>query len=169
MSDESPQTQSSPQQHIRVASSSHQAVEEWDWPEDASPLSTLKRRILDLLSLQPNGDAIRWPWWALRQALGGYVRSQQVRAAVEELIAEGRLLEVWDTSRGRRQPRHTLVRREFWARHSWRRISRIRGRGDTLRELGYAPAPHMRIVGEDPPGASTRLDPGADSPQSPGG
>ena len=48
-------------------------------------------------------------WWALRQRLGGRVTAAEFADAIDALIAEGLLIEVWLTPPARRQTPHCLL------------------------------------------------------------
>lgn len=69
-----------------------------------------KERILSLVSRggwrgRPGGA----PWWWVRQEVGGRVDSAAFRALVDELLSEGRLLEVWLCHPDRDNPPHVLL------------------------------------------------------------
>src|SRR5205823_4119120 len=50
------------------------------------------------------------PWWDVRQRVGGKFARRDFVAAVEALLAEGRLIEAWLRPRGRATPSHVLIR-----------------------------------------------------------
>jgi hypothetical protein len=70
-------------------------------------------------------------WWALRQRLGGRVTAAEFADAIDALIAEGLLIEVWLTPPARRQTPHCLLLpgRSDGLRHP---VARARGRADVL-------------------------------------
>ena len=70
-------------------------------------------------------------WWALRQRLGGRVTAAEFAEAIDALIAEGRLIEVWLAPPDRRQTPHCLLLpgRSDGLRHP---VARARGRADVL-------------------------------------
>src|SRR3954466_7213593 len=70
-------------------------------------------------------------WWALRQRLGGRVTAAEFVDAIDALIAEGLLIEVWLTPPPRRQTPHCLLLpgRSDGLRHP---VARARGRADIL-------------------------------------
>jgi len=49
------------------------------------------------------------PWWTVRQRVGGRVSAADFAAAVEGLLAEGRLIEVWLERRDGRSIPHLLM------------------------------------------------------------
>ena len=70
-------------------------------------------------------------WWALRQHLGGRVTAAEFADAIDALIAEGLLIEVWLAPPDRRQTPHCLLLpgRSEGLRHP---VARARGRADVL-------------------------------------
>jgi hypothetical protein len=62
------------------------------------------------------GEPDRWrhlpgtlPWWEVRQRLGGRVSASDFAGAVEDLLAEGRLIEVWLQQVDDRDAPHLLM------------------------------------------------------------
>lgn len=47
----------------------------------------------------------------------------------------GELVEVWEATGGRLQPRHLLVLPQRWAEHVWGDIIEVRGRPDVIEWL----------------------------------
>ena len=78
----------------------------------------------------------RWRWWELRQHLGGAVDTVRFRRLVDELAAQGLLLEVFEVAGKRLPPRHMLVLTERWNLYKWGELIEVRGREDVLRRLG---------------------------------
>jgi hypothetical protein len=90
------------------------------------------------------GDPIRWrrrpgalPWWEARQRIGGRVTPEEFRRAVDELLAEGRLVEAWLERPDMRDGSHLLVmpgRLEALPLA----VARSRGRADVLEREPWA-------------------------------
>lgn len=78
-----------------------------------------------------------WPWWEMRQRVGGRVPEAAFRAAVDELLARGQLLEVWLKPRGRRTPDHILLVPGGGAELP-RPVAQARGRSDVLAREPWA-------------------------------
>jgi hypothetical protein len=77
------------------------------------------------------------PWWETRQRAGGRVGAEVFRAAVEALVADGRLLEVWLEPDGQRAPGHLLLLPGYSG--ALRRSAVMaRGRPDVLRGEPWA-------------------------------
>jgi hypothetical protein len=88
-------------------------------PDDI--ITSVRSRVLELLSRgvprEPSDDrGDGWwhrpgalPWWELRTRVGGRVASTTFAGAVEGLIADGRVIEVWLAAHGRRTPSHVLL------------------------------------------------------------
>lgn len=79
------------------------------------PLACAKRRILYELNKpgfrspgEPEGPFGR-PWSWVRMAIGGKVPAPLFRQAVDELLAEGLVFEVWLEPVGRREAAHVLL------------------------------------------------------------
>jgi hypothetical protein len=78
-------------------------VRHWEfWSDDLAA----KNRMIEVLSNEPDG---RLPWRIVRQQLGGVVKAHTFRRLVDELVADGRLIELWHTDGLRRVLRHSLV------------------------------------------------------------
>jgi len=79
-----------------------------------------------------------WSWWQVRHRLGGVVDTEAFRAIVQELLAEGLLVDVVEETGDRRMPRHLLVLVARWTLYDWAsaRIIAVEGREDVLRRLG---------------------------------
>ena len=112
-------------------------------PDDPSRDEATKARILFHLGERPRGacsflHADRWSWGALRRVIGGRVRSAEFRRLVDELIAEGKVVEVREARvdgwRWRHQ--HVLVLAERFDRVAWHRLVEVVGREDALARLG---------------------------------
>jgi hypothetical protein len=85
------------------------------------PISHIGSRILEAIRLgeqwpYPDEDNDPWihrpgsmPWSALRRRVGGHVRAPEFAMAVERLIDEGRLIEIWLEPRGMRRMGHSLL------------------------------------------------------------
>jgi hypothetical protein len=85
------------------------------------------------------------PAWIARQAVGGHVPPEAFRSLVEELIAEGAILEVWCQRDGLPVTPHRLVAPGF-RRLLRRRPVRVRGRRDLV--LAEYPDVAPTLVGE---------------------
>ena len=112
-------------------------------PDDPSRDGATKARILFHLGEPPRGassflSADRWSWGALRWVIGGRGRSAEFRRLVDELIAEGKVVEVREARvdgwRWRHQ--HVLVLAERFDRVAWHRLVEVVGREDVLMGLG---------------------------------
>lgn len=49
------------------------------------------------------------PWWEVRQRIGGRIRTEVFAEAIENLLAEGSLIEVWTKMLGARPDGHILM------------------------------------------------------------
>lgn len=82
-------------------------------PQRPDPATNLRRRILEALraggTWSQDGVPGARPWWALRQAVGGRVDAATFAQAVEDLMAEGKVVEVWLRVPDRREPPHLLL------------------------------------------------------------
>lgn len=118
-------------------------------PEDDR--ERLKKRIIGLLRAgvprlyraEERGPWLTPPgacaWWEMRQRVGGRTARADFRAAVDDLLAEGRLIEVWLALPGRRTPAHALLLPGASAalRHP---VAQARGRSDVLAGEPWAAA-----------------------------
>jgi hypothetical protein len=113
----------------------------------------LRSRILELVRAgvpRRHGDARGEGWWhrpgalpwsETRQRVGGRVKAAEFTAAVEDLMAEGNLIEVWLRMAGRRAPSHVLLLPDHpeALRHP---VARARGLAEVLEEEPwYEPGP----------------------------
>jgi len=80
-------------------------IEKGRVPKKPSAHEVLRRRVLEFVGKK--GGVVRW--WELRQNLGGVYSTEAVREVVDELIAEGKLLEAWFQPPTRHEPHHWLV------------------------------------------------------------
>ncbi len=113
-------------------------------PAEPSRDEVLKERMLYHLADTPRLgrcyflSADRWSWAALRQIIGGRVRAAHFRRLVDELIAEGKVVEVWEAKvdgwSWRHQ--HVLVLAERFHTIAWYRLVEVVGREDVLAQLG---------------------------------
>src|SRR5205823_3542415 len=76
------------------------------------------------------------PWWSVRQAIGGRVRTEAFRRAVEELLAQGALVEAWLEARDQRARPHVLLLPGALGELD-RAVCEVRGREDVLRREGF--------------------------------
>jgi len=81
-------------------------IEKGRVPEKPSSREVLRRRVLEFVERKRKG-VVRW--WELRQNLGGAYSTEVVRGVVDELIAQGELLEAWFQPPARHDPHHWLV------------------------------------------------------------
>lgn len=104
-------------------------------PQRPDPGAKLRQRILEALetggSWSQDGVPGARPWWAVRKAVGGRVNAVTFAQAVEELIAEGKVIEVWLSMPDRREPPHLLVLPSFRVVLRYP-VARARGRPEVL-------------------------------------
>ena len=81
-----------------------------------------------------------WSWWMLRHVLGGAVDTVRFRRFIDEMIAEGLLVEVIQRAGVRLTPRHLLILTEQWGEYALHpgTLLTVRGRTDVLRRFGLA-------------------------------
>jgi hypothetical protein len=97
----------------------------------------LKGRILRMLPargyrwLNPEASGGVCNWAYIRQDLGGRVPAEEFRSLVEELLAEGRLVEVWLREETARKAPHLLALPES-VPHLRRPVAVARGRAELL-------------------------------------
>ncbi len=80
----------------------------------------------------------RWHWGELRQAIGGRVTSEDFRRSVDELLADGLIVEVYEATGDWRDHRHLLALPERWAEYQWGDLVEVRVREDILGRLNGA-------------------------------
>jgi hypothetical protein len=101
----------------------------------------LKNRLVSALRRDqswPRWGPGKWAFGRLRRLLGGRVVSSHFRRLIDDLIAAGMIVEIWETANGggRRQHRHVIILTDRWHEARFRRIVRIKARDDVLRRLG---------------------------------
>lgn len=90
------------------------------------------RRIVDKIIrfLSEAGGYLRW--WEITQKLGGIVSKEQREAVIEELIRDGRVVEVWSDRNPDRLITHGLVLTHYRVATEGS-IVKARGREDVIR------------------------------------
>lgn len=138
-------TRQEKKEHTLTATDPPPVVTVGELTEPPDPRLHLRKRILEaagrfdafLVAARP-GEPRRTGsvcWWELRHQLGGRVKVATFRPVLEELMAEGRLVEVWlDGPYGRQAP-HALVLVEA-VRFLRYPVAQARGRADVLPSLG---------------------------------
>lgn len=117
-------------------------VEVRDATPHIDPAEQLRDRILAALRT-PRYRRGAWqghwgwrPWWSVRAAVGGRVRTETFRRAVEELLAAGEIIEAWLEPRDQRPRPHILLLPGAFGELD-RPVSGVRGREDVLRSKGF--------------------------------
>ncbi len=126
-------------------------------PAEPSRDEVLKARMLYHLADTPRLgrysflSSDRWSWAALHQIIGGRVRAAHFRRLIDELIAEGKVVEVWEAKvdgwSWRHQ--HVLVLAERFHHIAWYRLVQVVGREDVLERLGIEEGHQAADVRED--------------------
>ena len=101
----------------------------------------LKERLLAALGRDqrwPDWGPARWSYANLRRELGGRIVSTHFRRLIDELIAEGLVVEVREPAknRGFREHRHVVVRVDRWYEARWGLLVEVTARQDVLAALG---------------------------------
>lgn len=119
-------------------------------PQLASRDDSIKKRITTLLkNLSEDwmerkrdwrtGEVIssthRWHWWILRGRIGGRVDAKTFRRLIDELEAEGKVIEVWEQRHPRRQAAHWVLSPKHFDKHDWIAIAKVIGREDIITRL----------------------------------
>ena len=104
---------------------------------------TLKQRLLAALGREhrwSDWGPAKWSYADLRRELGDRVVSSHFRRLMDDLIAEGLVVEVREPAknRGFRQHRHVVVQADRWREARWGLLVEVRGREDVLAALGLA-------------------------------
>lgn len=97
----------------------------------------LRDRVLDLLAGNqrwPRWGPAKWSWGNVRKHLGGRVKSAQFRGLIDDLLADGLIVEVREAAANGdwREPRHVLIRADRWHEARWNRVSSVTAREDVL-------------------------------------
>lgn len=120
------------------------------WPSRTDPDWQLRQRIRALV-LQGHGyggrngrqglegacQAGACPWWWLRQQVGGRVATVAFRQAVDNLICDGELTEVWLRMPDQRDTAHALLLPGY-AHVLPYPVTRARGKADVLAREAWA-------------------------------
>ena len=77
----------------------------------------------------------RWHWWILRGRIGGRVCAETFRRLIDELEAEGEVIEVWEQRHPRRQAAHWVLCPKHFDKHQWTHIVKAIGRKDIISGL----------------------------------
>ena len=77
----------------------------------------------------------RWHWCALRERIGGRVDAIMFRRLIDELEAEGEVIEVWEQRHPRRQAAHWVLCPKHFDKHDWIAIVKVIGREDIITRL----------------------------------
>ena len=125
-----------------------------DFPLPVSRDENIRRRMLTLLRRRtedwterksvynPNtgkykrvDKSYRWHWCRLRERIGGRVDAKMFRRLIDELEAEGKVIEVWEQRHPRRQAAHWVLSPKHFDKHDWIAIVKVIGREDIITRL----------------------------------
>lgn len=143
------------QQGASKATASGGLIEVGNHPTPPDPHARLIARIMDLIARgkrwgyedagRPDPEHQWWiwpgvcPWWEARQGIGGRTPSERFRRAVDDLLTEGRLIEVWLVQRDDRTAPHLLMIPGHSAALR-RPVARARGNPKAIRREPWGPA-----------------------------
>ncbi len=74
----------------------------------------------------------RWHWWVLRGRIGGRVDAKTFRRLIDELEAEGEVIEIFEQRHPRRQAAHWVLCPMHFDKHQWTDIVKVVGREDII-------------------------------------
>ena len=125
-----------------------------EFPEPISRDENIRRRILTLLQRRSEdwtvrkwvydantgkerrmNNSYRWHWCRLRERIGGRVDAKMFRRLIDELEAEGEVVEVWEQTHPRRQAAHWVVSPKHFHKHDWEKVVKAKGHHSVLRRL----------------------------------
>ena len=77
----------------------------------------------------------RWHWWILRGRIGGRVDAKMFLRLIDELEAEGKVIEVWEQTHPRRQAAHWVLSPKHFHKHDWEKVVKAKGHHSVLARL----------------------------------